>query len=108
MGERLRGRAGQRQRLRRLKRTNGLCEMCTDEGRVEEAKFVDHIVPLAKGGEDVDSNTRNLCGPHHREVTAEQFDQQVARGARGISESGRPTSPNHPWNASRVSSETGQ
>jgi 5-methylcytosine-specific restriction protein A len=73
MSERLRGRAGQAQRERRLKRTNGLCEMCLDEGTTRLATVVDHITPLALGGEDVDRNTRNLCDPHHLKVTAEQF-----------------------------------
>ena len=71
--ERLRGRAGQEQRIRRLKRTHGLCEDCKDEGRVEVATIVDHIIPLAHGGEDSDENTRNLCDNHNRKRTAEQF-----------------------------------
>lgn len=71
--ERLRGRAGQAQRLRRLQRTHGLCEDCTTEGRVEPANVVDHIKPLAHGGSDEDSNTRNLCNHHHRVRTGEQF-----------------------------------
>lgn len=99
--ERLRGRAGQARRLRRLKRTNGLCEMCAAEQRTREATVVDHIVPLAKGGSDADSNTRNLCDEHHRQVTAEQFGHQVARGTRGIARSGRPTGLDHAWNRDR-------
>jgi hypothetical protein len=61
------------------------------------ATVVDHIVPLAKGGSDEDDNTRNLCEPCHQVVTAEQFDHQVARGARGVGRDGRPTNPEHPW-----------
>lgn len=86
-------------RVRRLQRTNGLCEHCLEAGLTREATRVDHIKPLALGGEDVDGNTRNLCEPHHREVTVEQFGQQVASGARGIDADGRPTSVDHPWNA---------
>jgi 5-methylcytosine-specific restriction protein A len=71
--ERLRGRAGQEQRLRRLKRTHGLCEDCQDEGRTEVAVEVDHVVPLAKGGSDEDGNTRNLCRLHHEAKTAKDF-----------------------------------
>lgn len=96
--ERLRGRAGQRQRLRRLQRTAGLCELCRDGGTTREATVVDHVVPLALGGTDDDSNTRNLCAEHHREVTVEQFGQQVAWGARGVARSGRPISRDHAWN----------
>lgn len=98
MVERLRGRAGQRQRQRRLRHTNGLCELCLAAGLTRLADVVDHIVPLARGGSDEDVNTRNLCDEHHREVTAEQFNQHVARAARGIARSGRPSSPDHPWN----------
>lgn len=72
MAERLRGRAGVAQRDRRLKRTNYLCEMCLPS-RIVPADVVDHIKPLALGGEDTDDNTRNLCHRHHAEVTAVQF-----------------------------------
>lgn len=97
MTERLRGRAGQRQRRRRLKRTNGLCEMCLAEGRTEAATKVDHIKPLAKGGSDEDSNTRNLCDPHHKQVTVEQFGHATSTHLRGCDASGRPVDPAHPW-----------
>lgn len=73
MAERLRGRAGVDQRARRLKRTNGLCEMCEAEGRITAATVVDHEQPLALGGSDEDSNTRDLCDDHHAQSTAEQF-----------------------------------
>lgn len=98
--ERLRGRAGQAQRLRRLKRTNGLCEMCLASGQTTEATVVDHIQPLAFGGSDEDGNTRNLCDPHHLQVTAEQFGHVVVRGAKGVSRNGRPTDRGHEWNRS--------
>lgn len=97
MTERLRGRAGQRQRQRRLKRTNGLCEMCLDEGRTELATVVDHVTPLALGGSDEDSNTRNLCDPHHKQVTAEQFGHATKPHLRGCDAAGRPIDPTHPW-----------
>lgn len=71
--ERLRGRAGQAQRKRRLARTKGLCERCKAKGIVRIATVVDHTIPLALGGTDDDENTRNLCDPCHEEVTAEQF-----------------------------------
>ena len=83
MGERTRGRKGQQLRKLRLKRTNGLCEMCLP--RLTPAAVVDHIKPLALGGEDIDSNTRNLCEPCHAKVTAEQFNhrQKVEIGVDG-------------------------
>lgn len=100
MTERKRGRAGQRDRKRRLARTNGLCEMCTAEGRVELATRVDHIKPLGLGGKDVDSNTRNLCVPHHTEVTAVQFGHEKQSHLGACDETGMPTDPAHPWNRS--------
>jgi 5-methylcytosine-specific restriction protein A len=73
MVDRLRGRAGQAQRQRRLKRSNYLCEDCLTEGLSTLATIVDHIIPLALGGTDDDANTRNLCDQHNRKRTAEQF-----------------------------------
>jgi 5-methylcytosine-specific restriction enzyme A len=99
--KRKRGRAGQRDRERRLARTNGLCEMCLAEGRIELATVVNHKVPLAHGGEDVDENTENLCDRHDQAATAEQFGRSAPIEAKGISSSGRPTSPDHPWNRGR-------
>jgi 5-methylcytosine-specific restriction protein A len=69
---RIQGRAGQKLRTRRLQRSNYLCEDCLP-GRVVRATVVDHIKPLALGGEDIDGNTRNLCDPCHAKRTAEQF-----------------------------------
>lgn len=99
MAERLRGGAGQRQRLRRLKRTSGLCEMCRAAGRTAIATVVDHETPLALGGGDEDGNTRNLCDAHHRAVTAEQFGTERSKGMGGCDARGMPTDPTHPWNA---------
>lgn len=84
-----------------MKRSNGLCEMCIDEGKTTVAVVVDHKTPLALGGLDEDWNTRNLCKPHHDQVTAEQFGFDVAAGGGGTDRSGRPTGPGHAWNASR-------
>lgn len=98
MGERLRGRAGQAQRKRRLDRTSGLCERCLDRNIVRLADVVDHTLPLALGGEDVDDNTRNLCDLCHAEVTAEQFGHVEPVKGKGTGRDGRPTSPDHPWN----------
>ncbi len=88
MVERLRGRAGQRQRKRRLERTNGLCERCDKQGVTRLATVVDHIQPLALGGSDEDRNTRNLCGPCHDEVTGEQFGHRVVQA---VGSDGWPT-----------------
>ncbi|QIG81885.1 HNH endonuclease [Sphingosinithalassobacter tenebrarum] len=81
--------------------------MCLAQGRTEPAVEVDHIKPLALGGLDVDENTRNLCEPHHRAVTAEQFAFDVAAGGRGVDVAGRPTGPDHPWSAANRGGDPG-
>ena len=84
MAERLRGRRAVAQRLRRL-RAEPLCRDCASAGIVREATVPDHIVPLAQGGSDEDSNIRCLCREHHLVRTAEQFRlrQKVRIGADG-------------------------
>lgn len=84
MTDRLRGRAGVKQRERRLRRTNYLCEHCTAEGKVMIATVVNHKTPLAHGGTDDDSNTENLCRQHDLEVTAEQFGYKKPKQPIGV------------------------
>lgn len=100
--KRIRGREGQRLRARRLARTNGLCEHCLAEGRTTLATVVNHKVPLARGGEDVDDNTENLCCRHDAIVTAEQFGKAEPVQGKGIGRDGRPTNAAHPWNRGAV------
>jgi 5-methylcytosine-specific restriction protein A len=38
---------------------------------------VDHILPLAKGGEDIDSNIQVLCRPCHKAKTRRDFDYKA-------------------------------
>ncbi|MFD1103706.1 HNH endonuclease [Sphingobium olei] len=71
--------------------------MCLAQGRTELATRVDHIDPLALGGSDEDDNTRNLCEPHHKQVTAEQFGHATTPHQRGCDAAGRPIDPTHPW-----------
>ncbi|HEY0116277.1 MAG TPA: HNH endonuclease [Allosphingosinicella sp.] len=84
-----------------MARTNGLCEMCLAEGRTALATIVNHKIPLAQGGDDVDENTENLCDRHDAEVTALQFGRAAAVEARGVDAGGRPTSADHAWNRPR-------
>lgn len=97
---RFRGREGQRLRKRRLARTNGLCEHCLAEDVITLATVVNHKVPLARGGLDVNENTENLCARHDAIVTAAQFGKAEPVGGKGIGRDGRPTSIAHPWNRS--------
>lgn len=97
--ERLRGRAGQKQRLRRLARTNGLCEHCERIGRTSVAVIVNHIQPLIHGGSDEDENTENLCRQCDVIATAKQFAFAKPADQVGVDRGGRPTSVAHPWNS---------
>lgn len=72
MAKRLRGRAAVIQRRRRLQ-IEPLCRDCAAKGLVCEATVPDHILPLAKGGSEDDSNIRCLCAECHQLRTAEQF-----------------------------------
>lgn len=77
---RLRGRAGMKQRARRLA-IEPLCRDCLAKtpSRVTAATVPDHIIPLAKGGTDTDDNIRCLCADCHIVRTREQFGQRVIR-----------------------------
>jgi 5-methylcytosine-specific restriction protein A len=87
MAERLRGRAAVTQRKRRLE-AEPVCRDCKEQGIIRPATVPDHIVPLAKGGSDEDSNIRCLCDEHHRDRTAEQFGN---RKRQAIGLDGWPT-----------------
>lgn len=60
MGERKRGRAGMALRRRRLA-LFPICAECKKRGLIRPTRVIDHIVPLAFGGEDVDENCQGLC-----------------------------------------------
>jgi 5-methylcytosine-specific restriction enzyme A len=91
----------QRVRARQLRR-EALCLACMSEGRLEPARDVDHITPIAAGGAVWDpSNLQSLCTPHHSIKTG-AFDR-VGKDwreyeTRGCDEHGVPRDPSHPWN----------
>lgn len=68
---RTRGRAWMRTRAKWLT-ANPLCVMCEQHGRVRAATEVDHIVRLADGGKDDDSNYQSLCYDCHKAKTADE------------------------------------
>lgn len=68
------GRAGVADRERIRQRDKWICQEC---GQITPDLHVDHIVPLAEGGTDTDSNKRCLCIPCHDRKTA----IESARGA---------------------------
>jgi 5-methylcytosine-specific restriction enzyme A len=51
---------------------NPLCAECEKQGRTAIARIRDHIIPLAFGGLDIESNTQGLCEACHSAKTAEE------------------------------------
>jgi 5-methylcytosine-specific restriction endonuclease McrA len=72
---RLRGRAGVEARARWL-RAHPLCVMCHADGVIAAASIVDHIIPLALGGRDDDTNKQSLCDACHIEKTKTDGSQR--------------------------------
>jgi 5-methylcytosine-specific restriction protein A len=64
-----------RRAVRKAMTTTGyvLCARCPGQF-LASGVDIDHIVPLAKGGEDVESNVQVLCKSCHRMKTREDFD----------------------------------
>lgn len=72
--QRKRGYAGVLDRRRIRARDCDLCQECKRQGRTTIGYPVDHIIALADGGTDDDSNKETLCVPCH--------DAKSAREAR--------------------------
>lgn len=66
---RMRGRAGQKARARRMA-AHPTCAECERLGFTVPTEEIDHIVALAKGGLDIDSNVQGLCCEHHAAKSA--------------------------------------
>lgn len=94
MGQRIRGRRLQAIRSRLL-RANPLCVMCSARGIYRAATQVDHVVALANGGADDDSNRQGLCDDCHAVKTAHDLGYSV----KGCAVDGSPIDAAHPWNA---------
>lgn len=58
-----------RTRRRIFQRDRGLCQLCKAAERATRATEVDHIVSLAQGGTDEDSNLQSVCSSCHRAKT---------------------------------------
>lgn len=50
-----------------------LCAECLKAGHITAAITVDHIIPLSKGGLDIDTNCQSLCDPCHARKTADDL-----------------------------------
>ena len=98
-----RGYGREHERMRaHLMATVILCEECRRKSppRITTGCIADHILPLAKGGTGERSNYQLLC----RDCAAEKDarDRGVTLKPSGSCDvTGFPTSPRHPWNASR-------
>ncbi|MFI6861286.1 HNH endonuclease [Streptomyces sp. NPDC050421] len=64
-------------RLRRAVRAavSGQCRVCLGTYLPSQVD-IDHIVPLARGGEDIDSNVQILCKSCHKTKTAVDFGKR--------------------------------
>lgn len=81
--DRLRGRQAQTRRLR-VWSLDPFCAACERLTNYPDGFELDHIVPLFKGGEDVDSNMQVLCvSPCHRDKTRADLGQAVKRQIGG-------------------------
>lgn len=57
------------------------CRECLKEGKRVRATVVDHIVPLAAGGDNSRENQQGLCDPHHDDKSArERIEAQHGGG----------------------------
>lgn len=71
------GRPWRRKRQAILIRDDYTCQICR---QVTQALEVDHIVNVAQGGTDDDSNLQALCVPCHQAKTAQEAAQGSGRG----------------------------
>jgi 5-methylcytosine-specific restriction protein A len=65
------GRSWRKLRDRQLQ-LEPFCRPCRAAGRLVEATEVDHIVPRAQGGTDLDANLQSICHPCHGLKTARE------------------------------------
>lgn len=59
---------------------NPLCRMCLDNGVINDGggdkMFVDHIIPIRKGGARLDeANLQTLCRRHHAQKTGKEVHE---------------------------------
>ena len=74
------------------------CQACHREGRTTLGTYADHIKPIAKGGTGERTNYQLLCKPCHDAKSLADKGVSATVLIKGVDRSGRPTSPDHPWN----------
>lgn len=76
---------------------NPLCVYCQEDGRIEPATVVNHVIPH-KGDQTLfwdQENWAAVCRLHHDSTIAREENRGVRIGG---DESGMPIDPNHHWN----------
>ncbi|WP_222943066.1 HNH endonuclease [Stenotrophomonas maltophilia] len=56
-----------------------MCQPCKQQGRVTEATEVDHIVNVAEGGSDDETNLQAICAECHGVKTQAEARRGAAR-----------------------------
>jgi 5-methylcytosine-specific restriction protein A len=55
-----------------------ICEHCLLEGKYTKFHTIDHIKPIAEGGEALDlDNLQTLCEPCHRKKSAKEIHRRM-------------------------------
>ena len=90
---RKRGRAAMVDRKRIMERDGGMCLLCNRQ----IATQVDHVIPLFKGGQDVDDNKQCVCDECHNRKTILERGGTYNAGTRI---DGTPRDRMHHWNKS--------
>lgn len=80
---RIRGRRLQRLRNQLFSR-EPLCVQCLQEGRTTIAMIRDHIIPLAEGGRDDETNEQPICEKCHDSKTAQEAKRGLSRYHGGV------------------------
>ena len=75
---RVRGRQLQLLRARLFAR-QPWCQLCPKRGTRNRSTIRDHVVPLAEGGADVESNVQAICADCNRIKTREESARGVRR-----------------------------
>ena len=64
-----------REMRKRYAAAHPLCEMCLKEGQLTPVEEVHHIIPLADGGTNEESNLMSLCRSCHEKIHRERGDR---------------------------------
>jgi len=92
------GKAYQRVRRLVIERDQGLCQQCKRMGKLTPGAEVDHIKPLAHGGDHSSDNLEYLCRACHAFKTAREHS---GRALPGCDIDGLPTDSAHHWHQTR-------